>query len=328
MPSRRALLSAALALPAPLLIPAALAARRTADPDTAFPQPGRRPWADAIGTLRIGLSGGENEVDRLARNEPYRALLEETFKLPVRLFSAPDFAGLGQAFAAGLIEVAQMGAANFAGTWAETRGAIQPLVAPEGEDGTLGYVAVMIVRSDSGITDLAGMRGRSLAWADPNSTSGYFAPRAALRAAGIDVNTYFSRTGFAGGHQQGIVAVLHRQYDATCTWASGVGDVSTGYSRGALKAMVDNGMLDMRDLRVIWTSDTIPAGPVACRANLPDTFKNDMRDFLLALPKVHPAIYQGIERGGGTGFRTVTAEDYALVLKLREEEAAERRRRR
>ncbi|WP_043830261.1 phosphate/phosphite/phosphonate ABC transporter substrate-binding protein [Muricoccus aerilatus] len=322
--TRRALLLSAIAAPAL----AQGMPRRSVDPGVTFPEPGRRPWADSIPVLRIGISGGENETDRLARNEPYRQLLEETFRLPVRLYPSPDFAGVGQAFAAGQIEMAQMGAANYAGTWIDTKGAIEALVSAEADDGTIGYVAVMVTRADSGITDLAGMRGRSLAWADPASTSGYFAPRAALRARGIEPSTYFSRTGFAGGHEQAVVAVLHRQYDAGCTWASGQGDFATGYSRGALKVMVDKGMLDMRELRVIWQSDPIPSGPIACRADLPEAFKEDMRRFFLALPKTHPAVYEGIERGGGTGFRTVTHADYALVVRLREEEAQERRRRR
>ena len=100
MPTRRALLLAALATPV-----AAQPLRRSADPGIAFPAAGRRAWADAVPVIRIGLSGSENETDRLARTEPYRRLVEETFAVPVRLHSAPDFAGLGQAFAAGRIEV-------------------------------------------------------------------------------------------------------------------------------------------------------------------------------------------------------------------------------
>jgi phosphonate transport system substrate-binding protein len=328
MPSRRVLLAGSIALAAAPPVLAQPPARRSTDPGLTFPEPGRRAWADGIPVLRIGISGGENETDRLARNEPYRKLLEETFRLPVRLYPSPDFAGVGQAFASGMIEMAQMGAANYAGTWIDTRGAVEALVAAEGDDGSLGYVAVIVARADSGITDLAGMRGKSLAWADPASTSGYFAPRAALRAAGIEPSSYFSRTGFAGGHEQAVVAVLHRQYDAGCTWASGQGDPAAGYSRGALRVMVDKGMLDMRELRVIWRSDPISAGPIACRADLPEAFKEDMRRFFLAMPIAHRAVYEGIERGGGTGFRTVTHADYALVVRLREEEAAERRRRR
>ena len=60
------------------------------------------------------------------------------------------------------------------------------------------------------------MKGHSLAWADPNSASGYLIPSASLKARGIDLTdgAYFSRTGFAGGHEQGIIAVLNKQYDA------------------------------------------------------------------------------------------------------------------
>ncbi|UFN50487.1 phosphate/phosphite/phosphonate ABC transporter substrate-binding protein [Roseomonas sp. OT10] len=332
-PTRRRLLvaGAALALAGRDLTGSALAqpaARRTAD-GIPFPAAGRRDWAAQIPTLRIGISGGENEADRLGRYDGYRRLLEETFKVPVRLYPAADFAGIGQAFSAKQIDVAQMGAAAFAGVWMDTDGAVVPLVAAEEEDGSIGYVAVMVVRADSGITDLAGMKGKSLAWADPNSTSGYFAPRAALRAQGIPTEggQFFSRTGFGGGHEQAVVAVLQRQYDAACTWASAQGDPEKGFNRGNLRAMVDKGMLDMRDLRVIWRSGIIPTGPVAARADLPAAFKADMTDFLLALPAAHPDIYRQIERGGGAGFRTVTVEDYALPIALRREEAAERRRR-
>ncbi|WP_426954727.1 phosphate/phosphite/phosphonate ABC transporter substrate-binding protein [Muricoccus radiodurans] len=326
MPTRRALALSALSLAANR---PALAQTRSSDPGIAMPRPGRRAWAAQLPVLRIGISGGENESDRLGRYDGYRRLLEETFGVPVRLFPASDFAGVGQAFAARQIDVAQMGAANYAGTWLDTNGGIEALVAAEGDDGSIGYVAVMVTRADSGITDLAGMRGKSLAWADPASTSGYFAPRAALRAAGIptEPGAYFSRTGFAGGHEQAVIAVLGRQYDAACTWASGQGEEARGFTRGNLRAMVDKGMLDMRDIRVIWRSDPIPSGPIAARADLPAAFKDDLRRFLLALPVAHRDIYEAIERGGGTGFRTVTHADYALVVRLRQEEAAERRRR-
>jgi phosphonate transport system substrate-binding protein len=327
MPNRRAFMLAALA--APFLGHAAMAQRRSADPDVTFPEAGRRAWADQVPVLRIGISGGENEADRLGRYDAYRRLLEETFGIPVRLYPASDFAGVAQAMAAKQIDIAQMGAANYAGAWLDTRGGVEPLVAAEEHDGSIGYIAVMVVRADSGIADLQGMRGKALAWADPNSTSGYFLPRAALRAAGIptDPGAFFSRTGFAGGHEQAVVAVLQRQYDAACTWASGQGDEAQGFSRGNLRAMVEKGMLDMRDLRVIWRSDPIPTGPIAARADLPAALKDDLRNFLLALPKTHPGIYEQIERGGGTGFRTVTHADYALPVRLRQEEAAERRRR-
>ena len=303
--------------------------RRTADATTTMPEAGRRPWADQVPQLRIGLLGGENEADRLGRFGAYRDLLEETFKVPTRLFPASDYAGVLQAFSAGQIELSSMGASGYAGAWLDTNGGVEPLVVAEENDGSIAYVAVLVVRADSGITNLEQMRGKSLAWADPNSTSGYLIPRFALRRAGIGVESgqYFSRTGFAGGHEQGVVAVLQKQYDGAVTWASGQGDVAQGYSRGNLRAMVDKGMLNMADLRVIWTSDPIPNGPLTARSALPAAFKEDMKRFHLALPKTRPDIYQQVERGGGTGYREVTHETFAMIVDLRREEAAARRRR-
>jgi len=323
MLTRRRLLS----LPVALAASPALAQRRSTDPGTAFPAPGRRAWAAQVPQIRIGILGGENEGDRLGRYHPYRRLMEETFGVPARLFLAADFAGVVQALGAGQIDLASVGPAVYAAAWLDTNGGVEPLLVAEQEDGSASYIGVMVTRADSGIADLGGMRGKSLAWPDPNSASGYLIPRFALRRAGIDPNTHFARTGFAGGHEQAVIAVLQRQYDAAFTWASGQGDPAAGFSRGNLHAMVEKGMLNMRDLRIIWQTEPVIYGPLTVRKALPATFKEDLRLFHLALPTAHPKVYRAIERGAGTGYREVTHEQFQLLIDMRREEAAERRRR-
>ena len=257
------------------------------------------------------------------------ALLERTFEVPTRLFPASDYAGVMQALGARQLEIAGMGPSAYAGAWLDTNGGIEPLTITQQADGSIAYVSVMVVRRDSGIASLEQMRGRSLAWADPNSTSGYLIPRFQLRRQGIGVEPgqFFGRTGFGGGHEQAVVAVLQRQYDAAVTWASGQGEESEGFTRGNLRAMVEKGMLNMRDLRVIWRSEPILNGPLTVRRDLPEAFKEDMRLFHLALPIAHPDIYRQIERGGGAGYREVTHAQYQFMVDLRREEAQERRRR-
>lgn len=303
--------------------------RRTLDADVTFPQAGRRPWAAQVPVIRIGLLGGENEADRLGRYGAYRDLLASTFGVEARLFPAADYAGVVQAFGAGQIEAAGMGASAYAAAWMDSNGNVEPLTVAEERDGSISYIAVMVVRRDSGIETLEQMRGRSLAWADPNSTSGYLIPRFQLRAQGLGVESgqYFSRTGFGGGHEQAVVAVLQRQYDAAVTWASGQGDEAAGFSRGNLNAMVAKGLLNMADLRVIWRSEPILNGPLTVRLNTPAAFREDLRNFHLGLPKAHPAIYAQVERGGGTGYREVRHSDFELFIRMRQEEAAARRRR-
>src|SRR6202789_3432971 len=200
--------------------------------------------AQPVKELRIGLLGGENTSSRLARYDAFQKLLQEKLGVPVKMFPAADYAGVMQAMGAGQLDLAEFSPSAFAGAWLDCK-CIDPIVVPQEKDGTIFYISVMITRKDSGITSLQQMKGHSLAWADPNSASGYLIPSATLKAAGIDLadGAYFSHTGFAGGHEQGIIAVLNKQYDAAVTWTSGQGDIEEGYSRGALRGMVDHGML-------------------------------------------------------------------------------------
>ncbi len=317
---RRALLAA------PLLAPLAAHAQAPAA-RPAMPERGRRAWAQQIPQLRIGILGGENEADRMGRYGAYGRLLEETFGVPVRLFQSSDYGGVVQAFAGRHIEMASMSPAAYAAAWMESNGNVEPFLVTQEADGSTSYIAVMYTRADSGITSLEQMRGRSMAWADPNSASGYLIPRAALRAAGINPESYFGRSGFAGGHEQAIVAVLGRQYDAGVTWASGIGEEAQGFTRGMLRATAEKGLLNMRDLRIIWRSGPIQNGPLVVRKDTPDAFKADMRAFHLALPATHPEIHRAVERGTVIGWVPTRHEDYELFIQMRREEAQQRRQR-
>jgi phosphonate transport system substrate-binding protein len=292
-----------------------------------MPAPGKRAWADQVPVIRIGLLGGENDADRLARYDGYRKLLEDTFAVPAKMLMAADYAGVIQAFAAGQVEVAYMSPAAYAAAWIESNGDVEPLLTTEEQDGTTSYVSVMYVRADSGIGNLAGMQGHSLAWADPNSASGYLIPRAEFRAMDLNPDSYFSRTGFAGGHEQAVVAVLNHQYDAGVTWTSGIGDESAGYTRGALRSMVDKKMLNMNDLRIIWRSRPIENGPLAVRKSTPDAFRADMLAFHLALPAAHPDVYHAVDMGSGKAWVRVQQADYQVFVDMLKQEAAERHKR-
>ena len=320
MLSRRAMLIATAGL---------VSTAATAQAPSPMPEKGRRAWASQVPTLRIGLLGGENDSDRLGRYDAYRMLLEESFGAPVKLFPAADYSGVIQAFGAKQIELASMGSSGYAGAWMDTGGNVEPIVVAVEKDGSISYRSVLVVRADSGIADLAGLKGKTLAWADPNSTSGYLIPRSELKKAGVDPEPgrYFTKTGFGGGHEQAVVAVLQKQYDAAATWASGVGDPAQGYSRGNLHEMIAKGMMKMSDLKVIWMSAPILNGPVTVRKDTPDAFKDDMAAFHMALPAAYPAIYEQIERGGGRGYQRVKHEDFQVFIDLRKEEAANRRQR-
>ncbi len=280
-------------------------------------------WADYKDTVkefRVGLIGGENAQDLMTRNEKFRSLLEAELGIPVKLYPATDYGGIMQAMGANQVEMAGLGPSAFAGAWLDCK-CIEPLVVPQEADGSTYYYSVMVTGAGSGIDSVEKMKGKSLAFADPNSASGYLIPNASLKAEEIDPQTYFSRTGFSGGHEQGVIAVLQKQYDGAVTWVSGQGEKSEGYTRGNLRSMVDKGLLKMSDINIIWQSGKIPNGPTAIRTNLPDDLKAKLLEIMMALPTDHPDIYKQVERGTGKGYVRGSMDLFSDIIKLREAEA-------
>ncbi|SDW55623.1 phosphonate ABC transporter substrate-binding protein [Roseicitreum antarcticum] len=279
-------------------------------------------WRADMGTYNIGLLGGENESDRLRRYDCFADTMSEALGVPVELFPASDYAGVMQGLLAGQLHQAGLGASGYAGIYLQDPDAVSPILTTKNVDDSLGYYSVIYVKSDSDAQSLEDLEGMSLAYADPNSTSGYLVPRAELAAAGIDDATFFSGTGFGGGHEQAVIAVLNDQYDAGVTWTSLMGEESEGYTRGNLRRMVDNELLDMGDIRIVWESKLIPNGPTVFRNDLPEEARDLAVQAMLNLKENDPACYSDTVGGEGNGFAEVDHSFYEGIVAMREAEMA------
>ncbi|MDG4650143.1 phosphonate ABC transporter substrate-binding protein [Roseibacterium sp. SDUM158017] len=281
-------------------------------------------WRDEVPVFRIGILGGENEADRLREHSCQEAYLEERLGVDVQLFPASDYAGVMQGLLAGQLEFAGLGSAGYAGIYLQDPDAVEPLYTTMQIDGSLGYYSVMYTQAGSDIMSLEDMEGRSLAFADPNSTSGYLVPLAEMTEMGIDPDAYFSQTGFGGGHEQAVVAVLQGQYDAGVTWTSGVGDIAQGYSRGNLRSMVDKDMLDMSEIRIIWQSNLITNGPRVIRSDLPQELKDQVMGAMMQLQVVDRACFDAINDGESMGYWPISQDFYEPIINMRRQAAGTR----
>ena len=81
------------------------------------------------------------------------------------------------------------------------------------------YQSQIIVRSDSGINDINGLKGKQFAFTDPISTSGYLFPTLLVKEkTKEDPKTFFSKTIFAGGHDKAVLAVYNGQVDGAASF--------------------------------------------------------------------------------------------------------------
>ena len=275
--------------------------------------------AQEMDVIRIGILGGENETDRLANNQCLIDLLPAALGVKeVQLFPAADYDGVIQGLLGGTLDVAGLGASGYAKVYLADPDAVEPFNTTVQTDGAMGYHSIMLTRKDSGIATLEDAKGKTLGYADPDSTSGYLIPLVTLpQATGVPNDEYFSETSFNGGHENNVLALLDGKVDVAVTWTSGVGEFAEGYTSGNTRSMVDKGMLDMEDVTELWQSPLIPNGPNVLRSDLPQEMKDKIIAFYNALPTDHYDCFSAIERGDYKGYAPVTPEFYQPIIDAR-----------
>lgn len=276
-------------------------------------------FAQDVTVLRIGLDGGENESDQLRRSECVAEPLKAaTGVSEVQFFPSPDYNGVIQGLLGGTLDIAIMGASSYAAIYLQDENAVDPVLTTQQEDGSTGYHTIMVARADSGITDLASSEGKKLGFADPDSTSGYLIPSVALPSElGTEIDAFYSETGFGGGHENLVLAVLDGQFDVGTTFGSGQGEFSEGYTSGNLRIMVDKGLLDMDDLVEVWQSPIIPNGPLMVSNKLPADMKEKVTAFFKGLPEADFECFDAFTAGGYTNFVDADQEMYQTIIDAR-----------
>jgi phosphonate transport system substrate-binding protein len=288
----------------------------------------KAPWQATVKEARFGLTTPETNTTARTGFSNFEAYVCQKLGVPAKVFNATDYNGVAQAMDAGQIDIALVGPSNYAQMWMQSKGGVEPILTNIEVDGSKGYFSALYVKSSSPFKTLADLKGKSIAYADVNSTSGYLFPRHEMRAKGIDPDKFFGKSIFAGGHEQGVVAVVGGQADAGVAWTSAVGDAAKGYSRGIFTRMVDQKLLKMADIRIVEKFGPIVNGPVVVRSALPKEFKAALTKAMMDLPKENPAAYRALASGDSPGFTPVSHADYAAIVQMRQDEEKARRQRR
>ena len=272
-------------------------------------------WKSEFKTVRFGILSGENEKDRIQRYTPFEEYLEKTLGVDVEIFTASAYDGVIQALAADQIEFAFLGSSAYAAAYTETEGGVEPLLSRKQNDGSTGYFSVIATRCDSGLKTLADLKGKVVAFADPDSTSGYAVPYFNLvEKEGIDPATYFASAPFSGSHENGVVGVVNGAYDAAATYI-------TNETSGVPQNMVEKGMIEEGEICWIWQSPEITSGPFTARANLPADLKADMKAAVLGVVQGDPEAFQmmtGGETSTQAGWIEVNHDRYQWIVDMRE----------
>ncbi|WP_340119333.1 phosphonate ABC transporter substrate-binding protein [Pelagibius sp. 7325] len=270
-------------------------------------------WKSKVDTIRFGILSSENEKDHTQRYSAFKDYLEKNLGVEIETYTASSYDGVIQALAADQIEFAFLGSSAYAAAWTETDGGVEPLVSRLQDDGSTGYYSVVAVRCDSPYKSVDDLQGKTLAFADPDSTSGYAVPYFNLLKQGYNPETYFGATPFSGSHETGVLGVVNGQFDAAATYITN--DIA-----GIPQRMVEKGMIKAGEVCWIWTSPEITSGPLTARKNLPDDLKRTMQKLVMEVPQKDPeAFAQMTGNPKQVGWIEVDHDRYAWIVEMREE---------
>ncbi len=272
---------------------------------------------DAITEFNIGILGGENAQDRLTATECFRVKIEEALGVPVTIFTPADYDGVIQGLLGGTIDYAWLGASAFAKVHLTDPTAVDLMLTKQNVDGSTGYYSIGFARADSGITNMEEAAGKTFAFADPNSTSGYLVPAAELQGKFGDLEAYFAEVRFSGGHEQTLVAVNNGDVEAGVSWADGLGNWEDGYNSGAFRKAADAGLIEMNNLVEIWRSALIPEGPMVVRSALPQEVKDMVTQITADLHETDKECAYNVAAGEALDFVPVTLDAYTGILEAR-----------
>jgi phosphonate transport system substrate-binding protein len=229
--------------------------------------------------LKLGV--GMFQPDREKNDATYRPLaqyLATRLGRPVQLRTVDSWEGLAKSLVNGETDIALMGPWGYvlANHFAEAQ-----VVSTILYQGKPEYFALIVTHPDSGLESIADLigakgKGRTFAFGDKGSTSGYLIPRHFFMQQGVDPEKHFSR-------------VVYTKHQAIQTQVSaGQLDAGADFNRNRT-AMIELGLIKAERSKIIWQSAPLPNDAFAVSARLFND-KIFVRRLQLALAEIGPLL--------------------------------------
>jgi phosphonate transport system substrate-binding protein len=265
-------------------------------------------WRSQYPELTFAVVPAENATGVSDRYAPFVDYLTKQLGVPVKLRVANDYAAVIEGQRAGNIQIAYYGPASYSKAYL-TGVKTEPFVTTRNNDGAIGYYSVIYVKADSPYKDIQDLKGKTIGFVDPNSTSGYNAPRFYLHKIGIDVDSFFGKSIITGSHENGIIALDKGTVDCAANWWNADNDSN-------LTRMVNKGMAKKEDFRIVFKSGLLPGSPYAYLTDLPDDLKKAIVNAFAEAPAKDKAAFDRLSDGKDKEFVPVTHKDYADTVEM------------
>lgn len=268
---------------------------------------------DEENTLTVAYAPNESTEQSVDARNGLAEDLKAKLGMEVEEIQATDYNAIIEALRTGKADLAYMGPLAIA--LGNERAGVEPIAmkADFGDKSQAIYHSLLVTNSaNEDINSITDIKGRTIAFVDPDSTSGNLIPTAEIINAFPDENLtsemlhtngeFFEAASYSGKHQAGLQAVA-------------MGDVDVApISDQILASEIENGNVNEEDIKIIHTSGDIPAEGMVVRGDLDPELKQQLQDFLINYD--NEEYFDKVIKNPDARFVESDLSDYQAIIEL------------
>ena len=264
-------------------------------------------------TFTIAYAPNESTTDSTDARSTLAKDLGKVINMEVKEIQASDYTAIIEALRTGKADMAYMGALAVA--MGAERAGVTPIVmkAPNGDKAQAVYHSVFVTQKDnSEINSIKDFKGKTIAFVDPDSTSGNLVPTSEIMKAFPDLHLtnekihtngeFFEAVSFSGKHQAGLQAVIKGDVDIV------------PISDQIMASEFKNGNADENAVKVVHSSAAIPAEAMVVSKKVNEDLKKTLTKFLVEYN--NKDYFDKVIKKADARFVECSMEDYQPIVEL------------
>lgn len=264
-------------------------------------------------TFTIAYAPNESTTDSTDARSTLAKDLGKVINMEVKEIQASDYTAVIEALRTGKADMAYMGALAVA--MGAERAGVTPIVmkAPNGDKAQAVYHSVFVTQKDNNeINSIKDFKGKTIAFVDPDSTSGNLVPTSEIMKAFPDLHLtnekihtngeFFEAVSFSGKHQAGLQAVIKGDVDIV------------PISDQIMASEFKNGNADENAVKVVHSSAAIPAEAMVVSKTVNEDLKKTLTKFLVEYN--NKDYFDKVIKKADARFVECSMEDYQPIVEL------------
>ena len=264
-------------------------------------------------TFTIAYAPNESTTDSTDARSTLAKDLGKVINMEVKEIQASDYTAIIEALRTGKADMAYMGALAVA--MGAERAGVTPIVmkAPNGDKAQAVYHSVFVTQKDNNeINSIKDFKGKTIAFVDPDSTSGNLVPTSEIMKAFPDLHLtnekihtngeFFEAVSFSGKHQAGLQAVIKGDVDIV------------PISDQIMASEFKNGNADENAVKVVHSSAAIPAEAMVLSKTVNEDLKKTLTKFLVEYN--NKDYFDKVIKKADARFVECSMEDYQPIVEL------------